>query len=107
MILRSFMSTMARGSVEPLLSWVSSIAPSNMLAKTPRSLTKGRNSILLGTLRGQSLHRVLIAGNRVMLDERIAVNFWVRDLTWVGSTLVCLSDVGYIHGLVFLDRETK
>ena len=80
-------------SMPPLFSWTPSIAPSQAIAVLDSStLRSWRGSLLVATLKDQSIRRLVFQGKTVVSDERISVGFRIRDLVWLGDRILCLDD---------------
>ncbi len=61
------------GLEQPLHIWVPSIAPSGMAFYSGKAFPQWQGSILLGALRGQTLVRLELKGERVVREERLLV----------------------------------
>jgi glucose/arabinose dehydrogenase len=59
------------GMAQPLHVWVPSIAPSGMAFYEGNAFPAWRGSLLLGALRGQSLVRLVLDGEKVVAEERL------------------------------------
>ena len=59
------------GMVQPVHIWVPSIAPSGMAFYEGHAFPAWRGSLLLGALRGQSLVRLVLEGDKVVAEERL------------------------------------
>jgi glucose/arabinose dehydrogenase len=59
------------GMTQPLHVWVPSIAPSGMAFYEGNAFPAWRGSLLLGALRGQSLVRLVLDGEKVVAEERL------------------------------------
>jgi len=57
------------GMEQPVYYWDPSIAPSGMTFYTSDLIPEWKGSLLLGALRGQALHRLLLEGDRVVGEE--------------------------------------
>jgi len=85
-----------RGSHEgyalPLMSWSPSIAAS-ALSEVPDSsyLSDWKGNIILATLSEKSLHRIVIKNNIVVFDERISLNFRIRDFVLTKAGLIFIA----------------
>ncbi len=80
-------------STPPIFAWIPSIAPSQAIPVLQSStLTSWRGSLLVSTLRDQSIRRLVFHGKTVVSDERIPVGFRIRDLVWLGDKILCLDD---------------
>jgi glucose/arabinose dehydrogenase len=66
---------------------------------------KWKGDFLLATLRDQSLRRLKVFGNRVIIDERIPLNIRIRDLVAIEKFLYLLDDSGQIWRIDFESRE--
>ncbi len=81
----------------PIFSWVPSIAPNQLVRYTGREFAAWNRDLLIGTLRDQSLRRIRISDNNVVVDERIDIGRRVRDLTLTTSGKIVMSfDDGFI-----------
>lgn len=85
-----------RGSHEgytlPLMSWSPSIAASALREVPDSSYLSGwKGDIILATLSEKSLHRIVIKNNIVVLDERIALNFRIRDFVLTNTGLIFIA----------------
>jgi glucose/arabinose dehydrogenase len=89
----------------PVLSWVPSIAPSQMIEVSASLAPKWKGDLLMGTLRDQSLRRLRVEKDCIILDERIPLNFRIRDLVQVGKYLYLLDDVGQVKRIEFVTRQ--
>jgi glucose/arabinose dehydrogenase len=63
--------TQQAGMTQPLHVWVPSIAPSGMAFYEGSAFPAWRGSLLLGALRGQSLVRLVLDGDKVVAEERL------------------------------------
>jgi hypothetical protein len=83
----------------PIFSWVPSIAPTQVIKVTGSEKHKDWNgNYLLATLKDEAIHRLIIKGNRMLIDERIFVGDRIRDLVQLGkNTFVYSTDDGFIH----------
>jgi glucose/arabinose dehydrogenase len=101
-------TTYYKNSMEPIFSWVPSIAPSNVV-ETPSSFSlniSGVDELVMGTYRDLSLHFLSISGNALISDEKVFLGYRIRDLTFSSNnTLVILDDNGNIHQLNFEPRK--
>jgi aldose sugar dehydrogenase len=59
------------GMEQPLHFWVPSIAPSGMAFYEGNAFPAWRGSLLMGALRGQSLVRLVLDGEKVVAEERL------------------------------------
>jgi aldose sugar dehydrogenase len=59
------------GVEPPLHVWTPSIAPSGMAFYEGQAFPDWRGSLLVGSLRGQALMRLVLEGNRVVREERV------------------------------------
>jgi glucose/arabinose dehydrogenase len=59
------------GMAQPVHVWVPSIAPSGMAFYEGNAFPAWRGSLLLGALRGQSLVRLVLEGEKVLAEERL------------------------------------
>jgi glucose/arabinose dehydrogenase len=60
-----------KGMEQPVHYWVPSIAPSGMAFVTGAAFPQWRNQLLVGALRGQSLVRLVLEGDKVVHEERM------------------------------------
>lgn len=67
--------------VLPAHAWVPSVGISNLVFLRGDGFPRWRGDLLIGSLRGRSLLRVELDGERVVAVERIPVGVLVRDLT--------------------------
>jgi len=63
--------TQQTGMEQPLHVWVPSIAPSGLAFYVGNAFPAWRGSLLLGALRGQSLVRLVLDGEKVVAEERL------------------------------------
>jgi glucose/arabinose dehydrogenase len=63
--------TQQAGMAQPLHVWVPSIAPSGLAFYEGHAFPAWRGSLLLGALRGQSLVRLVLDGEKVVAEERL------------------------------------
>lgn len=68
------------GFEQPVFSWVPSIGVSNLIEITSPRFDRWQGDLLVGSLRGQSLWRLRVAENRVVLAEQIPFGERIRDL---------------------------
>lgn len=80
------------GFVLPLLSWSPSIAAS-AFREVPDSpyLAEWKGNLILATLSEKSLHRIVIENNVVVFDERILLNFRIRDFVLTKSGFIFIA----------------
>lgn len=80
------------GLEQPLHIWVPSIAPSGMAFYSGKAFPQWQGSILLGALRGQTLVRLELKGERVISEERLLVGQVgrIRDVRVGPDSLVYL-----------------
>lgn len=73
------------GFEPPVMAFTPSIAPSQLLEVAPDSETFAawQGDLLMGTLRGQSLYRIRLEGDRVVYIEPIRFGYRLRDLEWL------------------------
>jgi glucose/arabinose dehydrogenase len=62
------------GMEQPLHVWVPSIAPSGMAFYFGKVFPQWHGSLFVGALRGQSLVRLVLDGERIVAEERLLVN---------------------------------
>jgi glucose/arabinose dehydrogenase len=73
----------ARADIEPpKIAWTPSIAPSGLAYYASDRIPGWRDSLLVGALRGQALHRLQVDGERVVREERMleALGVRIRDV---------------------------
>lgn len=68
------------GFEKPVLAWMPSIAPSQVIVYQGGHFPAWRGDILLSTMKDESLRRIRLDENRVVFDERIEIGERVRDL---------------------------
>jgi aldose sugar dehydrogenase len=70
------------GMAQPLHVWVPSMAPSGMAFYEGSAFSAWQGSLLVGALRGQSLIRLVLEGNRVVAEERLPMSLVgrIRDV---------------------------
>jgi len=96
------------GYAEPVYSWSPSIAPSNILVLSTdidKSGSFAKNDLLIGSLKGQSLYRIKMDGNRVKTIEQIALSTRVRDLTQISNKIIVSTDDGRILVLTLSQKK--
>lgn len=78
----------------PIYSWVPSVAPSAILRYEGAEFSLWNGDLLVTTLRDQSLRRLRLVDNHVLMDERIEVGSRIRDLIVLadGKLLASLDD---------------
>jgi glucose/arabinose dehydrogenase len=59
---------------QPLHVWTPSIAPSGMAFYFGKVFPQWNGSLFVGALRGQSLVRLVLDGERIVAEERLLVN---------------------------------
>ncbi len=84
--------TAKSGLEQPLHIWVPSIAPSGMAFYSGKAFQQWQGSVLLGALRGQTLVRLELKGERVVREERLLVGQVgrIRDVRVGPDSLVYL-----------------
>lgn len=68
------------GFVQPIHAWVPSIGVSTLLQVEGRAFPIWRGDLLAGSLATRSLHRLVLDGDRVVVDEPIELGQRVRDV---------------------------
>jgi cytochrome c2 len=68
------------GFQAPAYAWVPSVGISNLLSVRPGLFEHWKNDLLIGTLGDESIYRVRVGIDRVLLTERIAIQERVRDI---------------------------
>jgi aldose sugar dehydrogenase len=66
--------TQKPGMEQPLHVWATSIAPSGMAFYSGKAFSQWQGSVFVGALRGQSLIRLELKGDRVVSEERLLAN---------------------------------
>ncbi len=67
--------------IQPLYSWVPSIAVSPLLCPSSLSNSELNSSFWIGTLKDESIHRISLSkSGGVLLDEKINLGFRVREI---------------------------
>jgi len=81
---------------QPLFAWIPSIVPTNLvrIPPTSESFRLWTGDLVLGSLRGQSLHRLRFGDDgRIVYDEQIPMGDRIRDLVRLDDgTLLLLTD---------------
>ena len=92
------------GYEKPLLSWMPSIAPSQLIRYEGDELSGWNGDLLVAAMADESIRRIRMDGPRVITDERIAIGERIRDLLQLEDGKLLLSyDSGKI-ALLSLDR---
>jgi len=92
------------GFTGPLMSWVPSIAISNLIEV--RGLhERWDGDILIGTLKNRSIYRIRIKNNHVVFSERIWIGERVRDIIRLKGRIALLTDSAKLL-LISLDEKT-
>lgn len=68
------------GYQQPILAWVPSIGASSVAALSDQLFPIWRDNLLVGSLSSRSLYRLVVAEDRVIVQEPIALNKRVRDI---------------------------
>lgn len=68
------------GFVNPILSWIPSVAPSQLVVYYGEEFEFWSGDILISTLRDRSIRRLRVFEERVLYDERIYIGERIRDL---------------------------
>jgi cytochrome c2 len=90
----------APGYVPPIFAWAPSIAPTNLVEAASGPFALWNGDLLIATLRDESVRRLRVQGDRIAYDERIALDYRIRDIASLGSgDLVLFTDDGRV-GLV-------
>ena len=83
------------GYIEPIFSWVPSIATGDLVCPSQIAPPMWKENYLMATLKDMSLHRIKIIGGRLVLDERIPLGERIRDLQLnVNGGLELMTDSG-------------
>ena len=81
--------------IEPLFSWVPSIAASSITQIT--SFHKSwKSDLLVGSLKAQSLYRLKYKENRIIFCEPIWIGHRIRDILELGQSIYLLTDDGFL-----------
>jgi glucose/arabinose dehydrogenase len=80
--------------VEPVRSWTPGISPSGAAFYNGSMFPQWRGSLLVGGLSSQSLVRLVLDGERVAVEERLAMGRRIRDVTEApdGAILLIVDD---------------
>jgi hypothetical protein len=70
---------------QPQFGWVPAIAPSNLTQVTGSRFPLWQSDLLLGTLNGESIHRLRIVDDRVIVDEPIKIGQRLRDIAFLAD----------------------
>lgn len=93
------------GFQQPSVAFVPSIGIGNLFLADPNEFPHWTDSLLVTSLRAQSLHIVKLEGDRVMYVEPIPLNYRVRDaISLADGRLALLTDE---HGLLLLVRNAE
>jgi glucose/arabinose dehydrogenase len=98
-----------KGYSLPLMSWAPSIAAS-ALAEVPDSpvLSDWKGNIILSTLQEKALHRIVIENDVVVLDEKILLNFRIRDIVVMKSGIIFIAtDEGQLVSMRIVRNDGK
>ena len=79
------------GFEKPILAWMPSIAPSQLIVYAGTHFSAWKGDILVATLKDKSLRRIRLDGDRVVFDERIFIGERVRDLVELHDGRLLLS----------------
>jgi glucose/arabinose dehydrogenase len=84
----------APGMVDPLWTWIPSIAPSGMAWYNGNAFPAWRNSLLLGALVAKEVRRLQMHGARVVKEEALfgEINQRIRDVRVFGEDIFLLTD---------------
>jgi cytochrome c2 len=90
---------------QPILAWVPSIGVSAVTALSDQLFPIWRDNLLVGSLSTRSLYRLVVAEDRVVVQEPIALNKRVRDILQLpdGRILVWSDDAA----LTLLEPSTQ
>jgi hypothetical protein len=91
----------------PMFAWIPSIAPTQIVEITDRLAPLWQKDLLMGTLRDQSIRRLRIVGNSIIVDERIPIGSRIRDLVKLHTALYVLDDRGKLLKLDFASRKKQ
>lgn len=93
--------TQKPGTEQPVHVWVPSIAPSGMAFYTGDAFPRWKNNLLVGGLRGRTLVRLVLDGERVLSEERMLTNELgrIRDVR-VGPDGMVYLLIDSDHGLL-------
>lgn len=95
------------GMVQPLHVWVPSIAPSGMAFVSGSQFPQWQGNLLVGALRGQTLVRLVLDGEKVLREERLLQGQVgrIRDVRMGPDGLVYLLSDGPDGALMRLEPE--
>jgi cytochrome c2 len=68
------------GFAEPLFAWVPSIGISSVIGPNSQQFARWQGDLLVSSLRGQTIYRVRLANDRVVVTEPLNLGTQVRDL---------------------------
>ncbi|MDY6945862.1 MAG: PQQ-dependent sugar dehydrogenase [Pseudomonadota bacterium] len=93
------------GYQQPTLAWVPSIGVSDVTALSDQLFPIWRDNLLVGSLSTRSLYRLVVAEDRIVVQEPIALNKRVRDILQLpdGRILVWSDDAA----LTLLEPSTQ
>lgn len=83
---------------DPIFSYVPSIAPPTMI-QIRDFHEKWEGDLVVGSLKAQSLYHLKLKNDRILFSEPIWVGRRIRSLTEVNSSIVALTDDGYLISL--------
>ena len=87
------------GFEKPLLSWMPSIAPSQLIRYVGDELSGWNGDLLIAALADESLRRIRMDGSRVITDERIEIGERIRDILQLRDGKILMS---YDNGKIAL-----
>lgn len=86
-----------RRFTRPVYSWIPSVAPSQLVKYEGDEFSLWNEDLIVTTLRDQSLRRLRIESNTVLVDERIEIGRRVRDIVVLEDGRILLSlDDGFL-----------
>lgn len=90
------------GYEKPLISWLPSIAPSQLAFYSGDEFPSWQGDLLLATLKDESLRRIRLDSGRIVFDERIEIGGRLRDLDVLEDGKLIVSFDGSQIGLISL-----
>ena len=95
------------GFVEPVFSFMPSIAPTSLVLNDERWFPLWGDDLLIASLYGQSIFRVGHHDKSVKYVERIEVGVSIRDMTWMPDGRLALLYSRSATHVAFLSRSKK
>lgn len=92
------------GYEQPVLAWYPSIAVSNLIRLEDSAFSRWEGHLIVGSLKDQAIHRLVLVGDRVVLSERISMGSRIRDLMQTeDGKLLLLTDEGNLIAMEALN----